>query len=119
MLDDADAEEQGDSGGNESNSGKPNGDGDSSEMEGAEASFDAKYEAVLQLIFGSFNPIARSKCGVPQFQLLQGHPAEPGKRVAGGVGPPRGEWAGPGAHCGVGPAWVPWVFPSPVATCPG
>ena len=31
-------------------------------MEGApETSFEAKYEAILQLIFGSFNPIARSK----------------------------------------------------------
>ena len=61
VLDDTDAEEQGDSGGDESDGGKPNGDDDSSEMEGAEASFEAKYEAVLQLIFGSFKPIARSR----------------------------------------------------------
>ena len=61
VLDEADAEEHGGSGGDESDGGKPNGGGDSSEMEGAEASFDAKYEAVLQLVFGSFNPIARSK----------------------------------------------------------
>ena len=37
---------------------------------------------------------------------------EPDKRAAGGVGPPRGARAGPGAHCGVGPAWVPRVFPT-------
>ena len=52
VLDDVDAEEQGDSGGDESDGGKPNRDDDSSKTEGAEASFDAKYEAVLQLIFG-------------------------------------------------------------------
>ena len=61
VLDEADAEEQDDSGRDESDDGKPNGDDDSSEVEGAEALFEAKYEAILQLIFGSFNPIARSK----------------------------------------------------------
>ena len=61
VLDDASAEERDDSGGDESDDGKPNEDDDSSEVEGAENSFEAKYEAILQLIFGSFNPIARSK----------------------------------------------------------
>ena len=61
VLDEADAEEQDDSGRDERDDGKPNGDDDSSEVEGAETSFEAKYEAILQLIFGSFNPIARSK----------------------------------------------------------
>ena len=61
VLDEADAEEQDDGGHDECDDGKPNGDDDSSEMEGAEASFEAKYEAVLQLIFGSFKPIARSR----------------------------------------------------------
>ena len=61
VLDDASAEERDDSGGDESDDGKPNGDDDSSEVEGAETSFEARYEAILQLIFGSFNPIARSK----------------------------------------------------------
>ena len=60
VLDDASAEERDDSEGDESDDGKPNGDDDSSEVEGAETSFEAKYEAILQLIFGSFNPIARS-----------------------------------------------------------
>ena len=62
VLDDASAEERDDSGGDESDDGKPNEEDDSSEVEGApETSFEAKYEAILQLIFGSFNPIARSK----------------------------------------------------------
>ena len=61
VLDDASAEERDDSGGDESDGGKPNGDDDSSETEGAEDSFEAKYEAILQLIFGSFKPIARSR----------------------------------------------------------
>ena len=60
VLDDASAEERDDSGGDESDDGKPNEEDDSSEVEGApETSFEAKYEAILQLIFGSFNPIAR------------------------------------------------------------
>ena len=61
VLDDASAEERDGSGGDESDSGKHDGDNDSSEVEGAEDLFEAKYEAILQLIFGSFNPIARSK----------------------------------------------------------
>ena len=61
VLDDVSAEERDDSGGDESDDGKHDGDDDSSEVEGAEALFEEKYEAILQLIFGSFNPIARSK----------------------------------------------------------
>ena len=59
VLDDASAEERDDSGGDESDDGKPNGDDDSSEVEGAETSFEAKYEAILQLIFGSFKRTSR------------------------------------------------------------
>ena len=45
VLDEADAEEQDDSGRDERDDGKPNGDDDSSEVEGAEAPFEAKDEA--------------------------------------------------------------------------
>ena len=34
------------------------------------------------------------------------HPAGPSRRATGGGRPPGGACAGPGAHCGVGPAWV-------------
>ena len=49
VLDDASAEERDDSGGDESDDGKHDGDDDSSEVEGAEALLEAKYEAILQV----------------------------------------------------------------------
>ena len=39
-----------------------------------------------------------------------------GGHAAGGRRPPGGAWAGPGAHCDMGPAWVPEGFSPPSAT---
>ena len=49
-------------------------------------------------------------CGVPQFQLPQRTPGQTRQARDGRRGPPGGAWAGPGAHCGVGPAWVLGLF---------
>ena len=49
-------------------------------------------------------------CGVPQFQLPQRTPGQTRQARGGRQGPPGGAWAGPGAHCGVGPAWVLGLF---------
>ena len=61
------------------------------------------------------------KCGVPQFQLPQRTPGQTRQARGGRRGPPGGAWAGPGAHCGVGPAWVLEIIsnqkPSPMS-CP-
>ena len=46
-LDEADAEEQDGSGDGEGGGGKPNGDDDSSEKEGDEASFESKFDVGL------------------------------------------------------------------------
>ena len=51
-------------------------------------------------------------CGVPQFQLPQRTPGQTRQARDGRRGPPGGAWAGPGAHCGVGPAWVLGLFVS-------
>ena len=51
-----------------------------------------------------------SSCGVPQFQLPQRTPGQTRQARGGRRGPPGGAWAGPGAHCGVGPAWVLGLF---------
>ena len=56
------------------------------------------------------------KCGVPQFQLPQRTPGQTRQARGGRQGPPGGAWAGPGAHCGVGPAWVLGGFF--LASCP-
>ena len=50
------------------------------------------------------------QCGVPQFQLPQRTPGQTRQARDGRRGPPGGAWAGPGAHCGVGPAWVLGLF---------
>ena len=50
------------------------------------------------------------ECGVPQFQLPQRTPGQTRQARDGRRGPPGGAWAGPGAHCGVGPAWVLGLF---------
>ena len=42
----------------------------------------------------------------PSSSSPKGHPAGPSRRATGGGRPPGGACAGPGAHCGVGPAWV-------------
>ena len=42
----------------------------------------------------------------PSSSSPKGHPAGPSRRATGGGRPPGGVRAGPGAHCGVGPAWV-------------
>ena len=42
----------------------------------------------------------------PSSSSPKGHPAGPSRRATGGGRPPGGARAGPGAHCGVGPAWV-------------
>ena len=55
-------------------------------------------------------------CGVPQFQLPQRTPGQTRQARDGRRGPPGGAWAGPGAHCGVGPAWVLGGFF--LASCP-
>jgi len=52
----------------------------------------------------------RRACGVPQFQLPQRTPGQTRQARDGRRGPPGGAWAGPGAHCGVGPAWVLGLF---------
>ena len=49
-------------------------------------------------------------CGVPQFQLPQRTPGQTRQARDGRRGPPGGAWAGPGAHCGGGPAWVLGLF---------
>ena len=58
-------------------------------------------------------------CGVPQFQLPQRTPGQTRQARDGRRGPPGGAWAGPGAHCGVGPAWVLEIIcllsPSPMS----
>ena len=48
----------------------------------------------------------------PSSSSLNGHPGRLVTRQARGGrrGPPGGAWAGPGAHCGVGPAWVLGLF---------
>jgi hypothetical protein len=60
-------------------------------------------------------------CGVPQFQLPQRTPGQTRQARGGRRGPPGGARAGPGAHCGVGPAWVLEIIsnqkPSPMS-CP-
>ena len=55
-------------------------------------------------------PRAGRACGVPQFQLPQRTPGQTRQARDGRRGPPGGAWAGPGAHCGVGPAWVLGLF---------
>ena len=55
-------------------------------------------------------------CGVPQFQPPQRTPGQTRQARGGRQGPPGGAWAGPGAHCGVGPAWVLGGFF--LASCP-
>ena len=42
----------------------------------------------------------------PSSSSPKGHPAGPSRRATGGGRPPGSARAGPGAHCGVGPAWV-------------
>ena len=54
--------------------------------------------------------IGGRRCGVPQFQLPQRTPGQTRQARDGRRGPPGGAWAGPGAHCGVGPAWVLGLF---------
>ena len=60
-------------------------------------------------------------CGVPQSQLPQRTPGQTRQARGGRRGPPGGARAGPGAHCGVGPAWVLEIIsnqkPSPMS-CP-
>ena len=53
-----------------------------------------------------------ARCGVPQFQLPQRTPGQTRQARDGRRGPPGGAWAGPGARCGVGPAWVLGLFAS-------
>ena len=55
-------------------------------------------------------------CGVPQFQLPQRTPGQTRQARGGRQRPPGGAWAGPGAHCGVGPAWVLGGFFLPSAS---
>ena len=57
-----------------------------------------------------------SACGVPQFQLPQRTPGQTRQARGGRQRPPGGAWAGPGAHCGVGPAWVLGGFFLPSAS---
>ena len=62
-----------------------------------------------------------AECGVPQSQLPQRTPGQTRQARGGRRGPPGGARAGPGAHCGVGPAWVLEIIsnqkPSPMS-CP-
>ena len=58
----------------------------------------------------------RNRCGVPQFQLPQRTPGRTRQARGGRQRPPGGAWAGPGAHCGVGPAWVLGGFFGPSAS---
>ena len=49
----------------------------------------------------------------PSSSLANGHPGQPSERAASGKRPPGSARAGLGAHCGVGPAWVPSPVPAP------
>ena len=73
----------------------------------------ALHRAVNQ---GNLEASKAALCGVPQFQLPQRTPGQTRQARGGRQRPPGGAWAGPGAHCGVGPAWVLGGFFVPSAS---